>query len=307
MNRTGPDWLHDRIAAGELVIIDGATGSELEARGVPMVQKGWSVLAQLEYPDILRTLHEDYIRSGASVIITNTFGAGRHLLEPGGLGDRVAEAHTSAVQIARQACEAADGEVAVAGSISTYMADHDDPHWLGRLDETYREQVALLVDAGVDLIALEMIQQPDISMPAVHAALESGLPVWVGVSAQRIADRGDEIVTLDNPEVGLDEIVDLVVAEPIGVLSVMHTSVPDTGPALDLVRGRWSGPMGAYPEAGYFEEPHWQLVDIIEPATLVKAARGWIGQGVQIVGGCCGLGADHIRALTDGLAADRQA
>ena len=79
MNRTGPDWLHDRIAAGELVIIDGATGSELEARGVPMVQKGWSVLAQLEYPDVLRALHEDYIRSGASVVITNTFGAGRHL------------------------------------------------------------------------------------------------------------------------------------------------------------------------------------------------------------------------------------
>ena len=76
MNRTGPDWLHDRIAGGELVIIDGATGSELEARSVPMVQKGWSVLAQLEYPDILRTLHEDYIQAGASVIITNTLAVG---------------------------------------------------------------------------------------------------------------------------------------------------------------------------------------------------------------------------------------
>ena len=303
MNRTGPDWLHDRIAGGELVIIDGATGSELEARGVPMVQKGWSVLAQLEYPDVLRTLHEDYIRSGASVVITNTFGAGRHLLEPGGLGDRIAEAHTSAVEIARQACDVAESEVAVAGSISTYMADHDDPRWLGRLDETYREQVSLLVDAGVDLIALEMMQRPDLAMPAVHAAVESGLPVWVGVSAQRSPDGDGGIVTLDHPEVALGEIVELVVAEPIGVLSVMHTSVPDTGPALDLVRAHWSGPMGAYPEAGYFEEPHWRFVDIIEPDALVGAARDWMGQGVGIVGGCCGLGVDHIRALTAGLAA----
>ena len=118
----GPAWLDDKISRGEVVVIDGGTGSGLEARGVPMVAKGWSVMAQLEYPEILRQLHDDYIGAGAEVIIANTFGTGRHLLEPGGLGDRVEEAHRRAVEIARESSEAAsdDRKVVVGGRGSVH-------------------------------------------------------------------------------------------------------------------------------------------------------------------------------------------
>lgn len=293
----GPDWLTDRIANGEVVTIDGATGSELEARGVPMVHDGWSVLAQLEYPDILQGLHEDYIRAGASAIITNTFAAGRHLLEPGGLGDRVADVHRRAVEIAKQARAVVGELVAIAGSVSSYMADESDPYWLSRLQETYEEQVSLLKDAGVHLIVCEMMQHPDLALPAVQAAVASGLPVWLGLSAGQAPDG--LLTTFDPPHQDFGETIDALIAEPVGVVCIMHTEVPVVGPALEIIRQRWDGPIGVYPESGYFESPHWRFVEIIEPEDLLAEAHGWVAQGAQIVGGCCGLGVGHIEALSE--------
>ena len=295
----GPDRLADRITSGEVVIIDGATGSELEARGVPMVYDGWSVLAQLDYPDILQALHEDYIRAGASVIITNTFAAGRHLLEPGGMGDRVADVHKRAVEIAKQARDTVGAPVAIGGSISTYMADENDPYWLGRLQKTYDEQVSLLADAGVDLIVCEMMQEPRIALPAVQAAVASGLPVWLGLSAGQTPDGS--LTNFDSLDQDFGETIDALIAEPVGVVCVMHTEVPVVGPAIEMIRERWDGPICVYPESGYYERPHWHYVDIIEPETLLAEARGWVAQGANIIGGCCGLGVEHIEVLNRGL------
>ena len=77
--------------------------------------------------------------------------------------------------------------------------------------------------------------------------------------------------------------------------------IADTPEGLDLVRKHWSGPLGAYPESGHFVMPNWQFVDIIAPDDLVTEARGWVARGAQLIGGCCGLGPDHIRALKAGL------
>ena len=299
----GPEYLEKRIAAGEVIIIDGATGSELEARGVPMVQKGWSVLAQLEYPEVLEQLHREYLEAGAAVIITNTFGAGRHLLEPGGLGDRVADAHRRAVEVARRARDSTGTEAAVAGSISSYLADKNDPVWLARLDDTYREQAELLAETGVDLIICEMMQEPELSVPAVHAALATGLPVWVGLSAARAEDGS--LGNIDNLSLPFETAADALIIDGVGAVAVMHTAVNDVGPALDVVQHRWGGPVGVYPEAGYFVEPHWQFVDIIEPAALADAAVEWVDRGVQILGGCCGLGVGHIDALHERFGSGR--
>jgi S-methylmethionine-dependent homocysteine/selenocysteine methylase len=295
----GPGWLDRKISTGSVVIIDGGTGSGLEARGVPMVDKGWSVMAQLKYPDILRQLHNDYINAGAEVIITNTFGAGRHLLEPGGLGDHVEAAHRKAVAIAQQARDNAPHPVAIAGSISSYMADAADDAWLARLSDTYEEQVSLLVDAGVDLIALEMMEHPRLSVPAVRAAVASGLPVWLGISSDMTADG---LMTSFGPErVTMRETLEAMISEDVDAVMVMHTSISDVQPTLDLVREYWKGPTGVYPESGYYIEPHWQFVDIIEPEALVAAASGWVEDGAQLIGGCCGLDSQHIAALKSDL------
>jgi S-methylmethionine-dependent homocysteine/selenocysteine methylase len=78
----------------------------------------------------------------------------------------------------------------------------------------------------------------------------------------------------------------------------MHTDVDATTVALDMVKQGYDGPLGAYPESGYFQMPHWNFVDVIAPDVLVDRAKGWVGQGVSILGGCCGLGPEHIVALS---------
>ena len=78
----------------------------------------------------------------------------------------------------------------------------------------------------------------------------------------------------------------------------MHSQIPITEQALAVIRRHWDGPTGVYPESGYFEMPDWQFVDIIPPFAFAKAAMEWRAGGAQILGGCCGIGPAHIRALT---------
>src|SRR5260370_1039449 len=122
-----------RLADGELVIIDGGMGSQLQAEGVPMDHVAWSARANLEQPHVVQRVHEEYIRAGAEVLIANSYAASRAALEPAGLGSRVAEANRSAVRAALRAREAAaTGPVAVAGSMSSFCPNDMEPGGLGR-------------------------------------------------------------------------------------------------------------------------------------------------------------------------------
>src|SRR3984957_16738468 len=96
-----------RIADGELVIIDGGTGTQLQAEGVPMDDVAWSARANLEQPDVVRNAHEEYIRAGPEGIPANPYAPSRRAREPAGLGSRVPEASRSAVRAALRAREAA--------------------------------------------------------------------------------------------------------------------------------------------------------------------------------------------------------
>ena len=91
----------ETLDGGDLLLIDGGMGTELQRRGVPMDKVAWSGAAVLTHPDIVRETHEDYIRAGAKVIITNTFGSTRQMLEPAGYGDQVESVHRGAVKLAR--------------------------------------------------------------------------------------------------------------------------------------------------------------------------------------------------------------
>src|SRR5262249_13544875 len=178
-----------RLADGELVIIDGGMGSQLQAEGVPMDDVAWSARANLEQPDVVQHVHEEYIRAGAEVIIANTYASSRAALEPAGLGSRVAEANRSAVRAARRARgAAAPGPVAVAGSMSSFSPVDMEVGGLGRplagpADSDprfptlahFREQAELLAEEGVDLIALEMINARGYGRAALQAAAETGL------------------------------------------------------------------------------------------------------------------------------------
>ena len=307
MTDTPMQAIERRLAAGEVLLLDGGTGTELERRGAAMHDEVWCGAATLSSGDLLRDIHEDYIRAGASVIVANTYASNRIMLEPAGLGGEFEAINRRAVEIGLEARDRAAGgdTVAVAGSMSHMVPMRHDPSQVpspARAAECFSEMAATLASAGVDLIIMEMMSNPDLARPAVAAALGTGLPVWIGYSAQR-GEHGEPVPYL-RPDVDFADLVGEFHSPVVPVQGIMHTNVDLTGPALDVLRSRFDGPTLAYPDSGYFEMPHWQFVDIVSPGKLANAARGWVEEGgVQLVGGCCGLGVEHVEALAEMLAA----
>ena len=215
----------------------------------------------------------------------------------------MAAVNRRAVELACEAREAAaEAPVAIAGSVCEWVYDKGSRFTdKAALAEALNEQCQLLAEAGADLIALEMCERLPEAVLAIDAAKATGLPVWVGVSCRRVQGE-PRLRTFDEGTFGdFETLIEDLVGQGGALFNVMHSPVPDIGEGLEIVRRHWTGPLGAYPESGYFTMPNWQFVEIIPPEDLVTQARAWIDQGVQIIGGCCGLGPAHIRALKDGL------
>jgi hypothetical protein len=245
ISRYGPDWLHEKLAAGERVIIDGAMGTELEARGVPMNEKAWSGEALLTHLDVVRAIHADYIAAGAEVIITNSFAAGHQLLARAGLVDEMARINKSSVEVAMQARDdAAQQNVAIAGSMSPWIQP-DTTTSEQRIADEFREQADVLATAGVDLIALEMCSHPVYSHLITEAAVATGLPVWLGLSC--MLDDDGNLVGFEPPHADFRGLVTELVDSGAGVINIMHSSVDDTTAGLSVLSEYWQGPTGAYP------------------------------------------------------------
>ena len=294
--------LRARLDRGEVIILDGATGTELQSRGVPMHGFAWSAAALDTHPETVREVHEDYVRAGADVIITNTYATAPHVLETAGLGDRVGALNRRAVALAREAREnAAVGRpVAIAGALSSFRVSVTP---VGRLESSYREQAGLLAEAGVDLIALEMMSSPETAGPAIRAAVATGLPIWIGFSC-RLAEDGTVESFDGSPFVaGLTEDLALLADLPPGdvAVTVMHTLTEETAPALEIVRRHWHGVTGAYAHSGRWVDPEWEFSDSISPEDYLSAAQRWVEMGAQIIGGCCAIGPEYIRLLRERL------
>jgi homocysteine S-methyltransferase len=297
--------LDERLAAGQVIILDGATGTELERRGVPMHDLSWSSIASLSHPATLRQIHADYLAAGAEIVIANTFAASRYLLEAAGLAEQVRAANEAAVALAREARDRAAGqrEVWIAGSISPMApaAERGRRPDLATVAASFREQAEILAQAGVDLLLLEMMRDVDYACAAVDAAAATGLPVWVGFSCAAAAD--DEVIMAPGivDDLPFERALGPVMARGGSLVAIMHSEIEVTRPALAVARRHWRGPLGAYPHSGRFVMPNWQFDDIIAPAAYLAEAERWVADGVQVIGGCCGIGPDHIRLLAERL------
>ena len=294
------DWLK-RLEADHIILLDGGTGTELQRRGVPMDEATWSGAGMHTHARVVREVHEDYIRAGAEVIVTNTFATTRQMLEGAGLGDEVRAINRRAVEVAIEAREStAKKSVAIAGSISAMPAHFDRSAFPNPEDEleVYRELAGILGDAGVDLIALEMMEEPVHAPLAMRAALETGLPVWLGLSCRRHPEHGG-LVAFDHHQLDFAVVLDTLIPMAPTVVNLMHCEIESVDDALKLVRERWRGPIGVYPESGYFTKPNWSFVDVVSPQDLVAEALTWVASGVRLLGGCCGTGPEHVQALRD--------
>ena len=188
--------------------------------------------------------------------------------------------------------DASGRDVAIAGSISCLPPKFDVHAYPSEHAEraAYLELAETLAELGVDLLLLEMMQETRHAPLACAAAKSVGLPVWLGVSCR--IGAGGALVGFDFPLVPLEATLDALLGFEPDAVAVMHNPAGAVTPALALVRSRFAGLLGAYPELG-----DGTSASTATPAELAELARAWIGDGARIVGGCCGTTPEHIRAL----------
>lgn len=299
----------ERLDRGEIVLLDGAISTEIEKRGVQMDRLVWSGLGSKNGSETLLEVHKDYIRSGADVITTNTFSSARHSLKTAGYEEATRGINAMAVSVARQAIgEASEGRtILVAGSISpfgayTEIAGFETPA-LDVIRDSYREQAQILAEEGVDLLLLEMLRDVERASVIVEAALETGIPVWSGFSSQ--VEEGKPVMALGEYATGdaiaFEEMLESLMALGGDMAIVMHSEVEYVGPTLAVMKKKWNGALGAYAHSGTWDRPKWNFDSIISPEDYLEAVKGWVDAGARLIGGCCGIGPEHIRLLNESL------
>ncbi|HEX5061509.1 MAG TPA: bifunctional homocysteine S-methyltransferase/methylenetetrahydrofolate reductase [Kofleriaceae bacterium] len=279
--------LADALASGPL-LLDGAMGSLLYERGV-LHTRSYDEL-NLSQPDLIRTIHADYVAAGAEIIETNTFGANRMALARHGLVDQGTAINRAAVELARKA---AAGRAYVAGAVGpTGVKFHIATAAERRLARfALAEQIDTLVLAGVDAIMLETFTSILEMEEAIHVAKERGprVPVFAmmvfdgesrsdgGLGPAEIADRmiaaGADVVG-GNCGIGPSELYQ-VVTNMVG-------------------RGK---PVIAQPNAGLPASVEGRTLYVANPEHFGVFARRMLKSGVRLVGGCCGTTPDHTRAM----------
>jgi S-methylmethionine-dependent homocysteine/selenocysteine methylase len=217
---------HDTLAAGRVLLVDGATGTELRRRGVALDPVAWSGPASLSHARLLEEIHADYLRAGAEVITANTFGTNRFVLTAAGYGDRFEAVNRAAFAAARRARDTVRPDAAIAGSISCLPPGFDVERYPDPAAESaaYLELAMLIADLGADLLVLEMMEDVEHASRACEAVRRVGLPFWIGVSA-RFDDSSRRLVAYDFPETRLADVLYALLTFSRSAVNVMDTPV----------------------------------------------------------------------------------
>jgi methionine synthase I (cobalamin-dependent)/5,10-methylenetetrahydrofolate reductase len=277
-----------------VLVCDGAMGTMLYGKGV-FLNRSFDEL-NLTQPDLVSEIHQAYVRAGADVLETNTFGANRFKLAPFGLAERLAEINAAGVRIARQA---ARGQAYVAGAIGP-LGVRVEPWGKTGLDEAetaFREQAAALESAGVDLFMLETfgdVAELGAAVRGVRAV--SAAPIVAQLTT------GDDGVTADGtpPEQFTAEL-EALGADVIGLnCSVGPAAMLET---IERMAERTGARLSVQPNAGRPRDVEGRNIYLSSPEYMASYARRFVAAGVRLVGGCCGTTPDHIRQIRVAAAA----
>ena len=318
------DSIVERLHSGEVLLLDGGTGSELQRRGADVLKeaedrlKAWSATANIEYAEVVRQVHSDYLRVGADILISNNFWTTPTRLERIGERDNWRTYATAAIRNAVQARDAMRPEAYVAGGIAAPSLQggfHPPPNPLSDTQqlgvEAYRKEWAdhakLLADEGADVMLPEYVGFIEDCVAAVDGCAEAELPVFLGV--RHIASDG--VMQYGESLAGLARALE---GHPVDAVLLMCSNPENISVGLPVLREAFAGPVGAYPNLGY--NPTGPIAnmpmltnqkastgeDILQnaeyyPSRLVQFAGEWKDMGAQIIGGCCASGPEHIMAM----------
>jgi len=283
------------LDSDSVYVFDGAVGTRLYDKGV-YINRSYDEL-NLTAPDLVREVHEEYIKAGADIIETNSFGATRHKLQPYGLEGKIKEINIAAAKIAR---EAAGDHVLVAGAIGP-LGIRIEPFGPTSFDEAkdlYREQVEGLLEGGVDLFILETFSELSVIEQAIRAIRElSDLPIIAQMTIQM--DGNTTFGT--SPEVFTARLDELDV-DVIGLNCGMGPNHVLT--ALEKMRSVTSKPLSAQPNAGLPRDVQGRQFYMGSPEYMAEFSRRFVHAGAKFVGGCCGTTPTHIKLISTAIRAD---
>jgi 5-methyltetrahydrofolate--homocysteine methyltransferase len=294
--------LKGRIKQG-LFLLDGAMGTELIARGLEVGT--CNEYLNVTSPDIVSGIHRAYLQAGSDAILTNTFGANKYVLARYGFGDEVVRLNIAGAEIARRA---AGEERYVLGDIGP-SGDFLEP--LGRLKPNelkaaFAQQAGALLDGGVDGFIIETITALDEATITIEAvrSVSGDLPVFASMAFDRVGggfktmmgvdveSAVSKMISLEVDAVGfncgtasLDEYVELAEKYVSAIKALKKSRVV----------------IFAEPNAGRPELIEGRAVYKVSPEDFAAAAEKIYSTGVNIIGGCCGTGPEHIKAIASAL------
>jgi len=272
------------------VLCDGAMGTLLYSKGI-FINRCYDEL-NLSAPDLIRGIHQDYLKAGAEVIETNTFGANSFRLAKHGCLDKLVDINRQGARLAREAAK--NFEALVAGSIGP-LGVRIEP--LGRISlsearAAFRQQIAALNEEGIDLVMLETFGY----LEELHQALLAARDVnpELPVVAQVTIDEEGNCLDGASPE-HYGAQLEAWGADVIGCnCSVGPVAMQD---ALERVRAVTTAPLAAQPNAGIPRSVEGRNIYLCSPEYMANFMESFVAAGVRLVGGCCGTTPEHIHAM----------
>ncbi|MEN4041985.1 MAG: homocysteine S-methyltransferase family protein [Anaerolineaceae bacterium] len=280
----------ERIKTGQTLVSDGATGTNLQARGLDLGLPGevWV----LERPDEIMRLQRAFIDAGAEILLACTFGGSAMRLEQVGLGERMAEVNRTAVQLTRRAVDGRD--VLVAGSIGPlgHLLKPLGPLEPEAAQAAYREQARVISDAGVDLLVIETqfdLVEAEAAVRGVRSA--SSLPLVCSFSF----DRGTRTMMGVRPAQAAAQME----AWGVDVAGInCGRSLEENLVVLQQLRSATKLPIWFKPNAGLPElDSEGRPTYSVSPEAMGSQVYTWLAAGAQVVGGCCGTSPEHLREI----------
>ncbi|MDQ1451455.1 MAG: methionine synthase / methylenetetrahydrofolate reductase [Acidobacteriaceae bacterium] len=294
------------LFANRTVLCDGAMGTALYGRGV-FLNKCFDEL-NLTQPELVRSVHEEYLQAGAEIIETNTFGANSFRLHRFGLQDQARAINQAGARLAREAVtQLADkqaGSAFVAGSVGP-LGIHLEPLGKIALEEAraaFADQVEGLIaggpGVGVDMLIVETMPAINEAEQAIYAAKQVApdVPLLAMVTVDEDANCLDgtpaEVAAARLAAAGADAIGCNCSTGPATVLT-----------AIERMRGATELPLVAMPNAGMPRNVDGRNIYLCSPEYMASFARKFVRAGVQFIGGCCGTTPNHIRAMKSAIRA----
>ena len=293
-------FIKQKLDQGRIVILDGGIGAELEKNGADMDKDLWCGKCSVDNPELVRKVHERYIDAGADVITTNTYGTTPISMKQYGYDNLIEKYNQKSVRLAKEAAK--NKNVAIAGSVSTFGSFYR--LGLKAMIPGFKEQIKILSEEGVDLIILEaMSSQADIVETIIECSSNISLPVWLSISCvmedkKVMLGYNDTVDTDTHIYESLEVAIKNFTKLHKGPILIAHSDINVTGHAIKTAKNNFDGVLGAYPNRGYYEKPHWKFVDNMSPEDYLNEAKSWVKNGVQIIGGCCGVGVEEIKAIS---------